>query len=271
MPEELVYSKLGKSYPKASIMKKEKKLLATINAIRHAEGNSSCAECGEGQSGWASVTLGVFICTQCSQIHRGLGAHISKVKSCMGTYIWCPDEIEVMERMGNVRARMVYCNSPEAPPAAPRSFPELDKIARDKYEKKRWYRPGGWEQLLKDEQAAAAKTVEQEKIRAPAKPPAAPAPVPQPVAPVATESAFSFINEGATPQQKTEPAPRQPDLLDMLFSFPDAGTPQAPAVPAQAPPPRPAQAARDPFDFLELMNAPPVAKVPSLAELKASH
>eukprot|EP01060_Flectonema_neradi_P020143 TRINITY_DN27675_c0_g1_i1.p1 TRINITY_DN27675_c0_g1~~TRINITY_DN27675_c0_g1_i1.p1 ORF type:complete len:304 (+),score=49.28 TRINITY_DN27675_c0_g1_i1:47-913(+) len=151
--KEQIVSKLGKSYDKARIMKREKALLREVNQIRQIEGNGSCAECGESQNGWASVTLGVFICTNCSQIHRGLGAHISKVKSCMGTYVWCPDEIAAMKAMGNRRARAVF----GGPTPSPLTIPQLDKIARDKYVRKLWYLPGGYQALEASEQEKSSK------------------------------------------------------------------------------------------------------------------
>ena len=30
---------------------------------------------------WCSINLGIVFCTECSGIHRGLGAHVSKVRS----------------------------------------------------------------------------------------------------------------------------------------------------------------------------------------------
>eukprot|EP01064_Diplonema_japonicum_P031063 TRINITY_DN544_c0_g1_i1.p1 TRINITY_DN544_c0_g1~~TRINITY_DN544_c0_g1_i1.p1 ORF type:complete len:267 (+),score=62.46 TRINITY_DN544_c0_g1_i1:47-802(+) len=244
---ETIVSKLGKTYPKHTIMRKEKSLLAKINTVKRAGGNAMCAECGDVQSGWASVTLGVFVCTQCSQIHRGLGAHISKVKSCMGTYIWCPDEIEAMERMGNDKARLVYCHAEGAPPAAPRSFQELEIIARNKYDKKKWHRAGGWEQLFKEQNKQEVKPVETLSAPQPAPAPQ-PVPAPQPT-PAPLASGFEFINE---PPQPTVDNTQQPDFLDQLFSFPDVSPPApVPTLPEPAAPPP----VRETVDFIAMIGS----------------
>ena len=41
--------------------------------------NGECADCGAPQPEWVSINLGVFLCIECSGIHRSLGTHISKV------------------------------------------------------------------------------------------------------------------------------------------------------------------------------------------------
>ena len=50
-------------------------------AFLDVPGNSACADCGNFKPTWASINLGVTLCIECSGIHRGLGVHISKVRS----------------------------------------------------------------------------------------------------------------------------------------------------------------------------------------------
>eukprot|EP01059_Diplonema_ambulator_P034355 TRINITY_DN7641_c0_g1_i1.p1 TRINITY_DN7641_c0_g1~~TRINITY_DN7641_c0_g1_i1.p1 ORF type:complete len:170 (+),score=27.36 TRINITY_DN7641_c0_g1_i1:82-591(+) len=133
---ETVTSKLGKTYNKAEMDARDEELHRRLNAIKSRGGNSRCAECGASPTSWASVSLGVFVCTNCAQIHRGLGAHVSKIKSCMGTYQWFPDELEAMDGMGNDKAALKY-GVPPAPakPVDYAMYGPLFNTTKDRYEK----------------------------------------------------------------------------------------------------------------------------------------
>ncbi|XP_031257994.1 probable ADP-ribosylation factor GTPase-activating protein AGD15 [Pistacia vera] len=109
--------------------------------------NRECADCKNKAPRWASVNLGVFICMQCSGIHRSLGVHISKVRSTT-LDTWLPEQVAFMQSIGNEKSNKFW--EAELPLNFDRS--RIEKFIRTKYEEKRW--------APKGEREPAAKTAE---------------------------------------------------------------------------------------------------------------
>lgn len=81
-------------------------------AIQKESNNSICCDCGAPSPQWASPKFGVFICLSCAGVHRGLGVHISFVRS-ISMDAFKAAEIERMRLGGNSRWRDFFEKHPD--------------------------------------------------------------------------------------------------------------------------------------------------------------
>ncbi|KAI0105270.1 hypothetical protein GGR51DRAFT_197169 [Nemania sp. FL0031] len=112
----------------------------TIKSLLKLEPNKVCADCKRNKHPrWASWNLGIFICIRCSGIHRGMGTHISRVKS-VDLDSWTDEQLQSVLNWGNARANK-YWESKLASGHVP-SEAKIENFIRTKYELKRWAMDG---------------------------------------------------------------------------------------------------------------------------------
>jgi hypothetical protein len=78
-----------------------------FTALYRKKGNRLCFDCNTANPKWTSKNFCVFICLDCSGIHRSLGVHITAVKSA-NMDRWTADELDLFKASGGNDAARAF-------------------------------------------------------------------------------------------------------------------------------------------------------------------
>ena len=114
---------------------------AQIQEEMQKECNMKCADCGHPHPKWVSTNIGIFICLQCSSIHRSLGTDFSQVRSITLDAL-TKEQAKRLLKIGNDKANQYWeHNLPKdfhRPNWESKDTASIANFIKDKYVNKKW-------------------------------------------------------------------------------------------------------------------------------------